>query len=159
MITVVAAVSRNGYIGRDNRLLWSLPSDMKHFRDTTFGGTVVMGRKTYESIGRPLPGRRNIVVSRNIDLKIEGVEVVSSLDAAFDACRRECFVIGGSQIYEMALPVSDRLLLTHVDEDFDGDAKFPDHSHGWIKVSERRVEADERNAYPHTFAEYEMCKF
>ncbi len=159
MVTVIAAVSRNGFIGKDNGLLWNLPSDMKYFKETTMGGTVVMGRKTYESIGRPLPGRRNIVISRFEGLTYDGVEVYHSLNEALSACDRVCFVIGGSEVYTQAMPHAHRLLLTIIDEDFDGDATFPDYSSGWIKISDRTVDPDEKNKYRHTFVEYEMCKF
>lgn len=126
-LSVIAAVARNGVIGRDNQLIWRLPQDLQHFKRTTLGHPVVMGRKTFESIGRPLPGRRNIVVTRQPHWSASGVERAGSLEDALalvgDADR--AFVIGGEQIYREAMPLADELVLTEIDADFDGDAHFP----------------------------------
>lgn len=129
-IILIAAVAKNGVIGRDNQLLWQLPEDMKHFRDTTAGKPVIMGRKTWESLPprfRPLPGRRNLVISRQADYPAPGAEVLPSLEAAVDACTSEAqvFVIGGAEIYRLAMPLADTLILTEVDTSPDGDAWFP----------------------------------
>jgi dihydrofolate reductase len=158
MITVIAAMSKNGVIGKDNKLIWNLPSDMAYFKETTTGGTVVMGRKTFESIGRPLPNRRNIVVSRT-GFTHDGVEVVSSIENALEICDKVCFVIGGGELYRQTLPIADKLLLTVVDCEVDGDTYFPDVSEGWIKISDKKVDADVKNEYSHTFIEYEKCRF
>lgn len=126
MISLIAAVGKNLELGKDNALLWNLPGDMKFFRTTTAGHTVVMGRLTYESIGRPLPKRRNIVISRNPDYKPEGVEVFASLDEALCACDNDCFVIGGAMIYKLSLPIADELILTEVENEYpDADVYFP----------------------------------
>ncbi len=126
MISLIAAVGKNLELGKDNALLWNLPGDMKFFRSTTAGHTVVMGRLTYESIGRPLPKRRNIVISRNADYKPEGVEVFASLEEALLACDNDCFIIGGAMIYSLALPFGDELILTEVDAEYpDADVYFP----------------------------------
>lgn len=126
MISLIAAVGKNLELGKDNALLWNLPGDMKFFRTTTAGHTVVMGRLTYESIGRPLPKRRNIVISRNPDYKPEGVEVFPSLDEALCACDNDCFVIGGAMIYKLSLPIADELILTEVENEYpDADVYFP----------------------------------
>lgn len=126
MISLIAAVGKNLELGKDNALLWNLPGDMKFFRSTTAGHTVVMGRLTYESIGRPLPKRRNIVISRNADYKPEGVEVFASLEEALSACDNDCFIIGGAMIYKLALPFGDELILTEVDAQYpDADVYFP----------------------------------
>jgi dihydrofolate reductase len=129
-VTLIAGVARNGAIGRDNQLLWRLPEDMAHFKALTLGHPVIMGRKTWESLParfRPLPGRRNLVLSRDASLKLDGAEVCASLAAAFTACREaaQVFVIGGAQIYAEALDASQRLELTEIDADFEGDAFFP----------------------------------
>ena len=121
---MILAISKNGVIGIDNKLPWDIKEDMKHFRNITSGHTIIMGRKTYESIGRPLPKRRNLVVSRNADLKIEGCEVFGSVEAATKAAREtdECpVVIGGAAIYEAALPFVSDIWLTLIDRDVEGD--------------------------------------
>lgn len=130
MLTLIAAVARNGVIGSDNRLLWHLPEDMRFFKETTQGHAVVMGRKTWQSLPprfRPLPGRRNLVLTRDAAFDARGAECVPSLDAALQrlAGEQQVFVIGGAELYALALPRADRLLLTELARDFDGDAHFP----------------------------------
>jgi dihydrofolate reductase len=127
-VSLVVAYARNRVIGRDGGLPWHLPSDMKHFRELTTGGTVVMGRKTYASIPdkfRPLPGRRNMVLSRDAGYRAAGAEVYPSLPAALDACGRDCFVIGGGATYAEALPHAGCVYATEVAEDVEGDTFFP----------------------------------
>ena len=127
-VSLIAAVASNGVIGSDNALPWRLPEDLKRFKALTLGHPVIMGRKTYESIGRPLPGRRNIVISRTAGYAAEGCEVAGSFGAALAACRTgsdEIFVIGGAQIYAEALPLARRLYLTEIRRDYEGDAHFP----------------------------------
>ncbi len=127
-VSLVVAYARNRVIGRDGGLPWHLPSDMQHFRELTTGGTVVMGRKTYASIPdkfRPLPGRRNMVLSRDARYHAAGAEVYPSLPAALDACGRDCFVIGGGATYAEALAHAGRVYATEVAEDVDGDTYFP----------------------------------
>jgi dihydrofolate reductase len=126
-INLIAAVASNGVIGGGNALLWRLPEDLKRFKQLTLGSPIIMGRKTFESIGRPLPGRRNIVVTRNAAWTADGVQACSSLDAALAAATgaEEVFVIGGAEIYALALPRADRLLLTELHQAFEGDAFFP----------------------------------
>lgn len=130
MISIIAAVARNGVIGKDNRLLWHLPEDMRHFRETTRGKPVIMGRKTWESLPdafRPLPGRHNIVVSRNSGYQPAGATPAASLEDAIQKAGEvdEAFVIGGAELYRQAMPIADRLYLTEIDRDFAGDAYFP----------------------------------
>lgn len=128
-LALIAAVAANGVIGSDNALPWRLPEDLKRFRALTLGHPVIMGRRTFESIGRPLPGRRNIVVTRNAAWRVEGCETASSLEAALAAAGTggdEIFVIGGAQIYAEALPLAQRLYLTEIRQPFTGDARFPD---------------------------------
>ena len=127
-LSLIAAVAANGVIGSDNALPWRLPEDLKRFKALTLGHPVIMGRKTYESIGRPLPGRRNIIVTRNAAYAAEGCETARSLGDALAACNgtaEEVFVIGGAQIYAEALPLAQRLYLTEIGRDFPGDARFP----------------------------------
>jgi dihydrofolate reductase len=129
-LTLIAAVARNGTIGRDNALLWQLPEDLRHFRAVTTGHPVIMGRKTWDSLParfRPLPGRRNIVVTRQPGWQAEGAEVAASPDIALAllAGVPQAFVIGGAELYAATLPLADELLLTEIDRDFDGDVVFP----------------------------------
>jgi dihydrofolate reductase len=126
-LILIAAVARNGAIGKDNALLWRLPEDLKFFKRTTLGCPVIMGRKTFESIGRPLPGRRNIIVTRNTTWQHEGVDVAHTLDEAraLVSDQARVFVIGGGELYAQALPQADELILTEVDADFDADTFFP----------------------------------
>ena len=130
-ISLIAGVARNGAIGRDNQLLWRLPEDLARFKALTMGHPVIMGRKTWDSLParfRPLPGRRNMVLSRRPDLALEGAEVFGSLAQALAACAGDgrVFVIGGAQVYAEALPRADRLELTEIDADFEGDCFFPE---------------------------------
>jgi len=128
VLSLIAIVARNGAIGRGNALLWRLPEDLKHFKQTTLGSPVVMGRKTWDSIGRPLPGRRNIVITRDPQWQAAGAERAESLDAALAMTSSEAklYVIGGAQIYAEALPLADELVLTEVDADAaDADTFFP----------------------------------
>jgi len=129
---LIAAVASNGVIGSQGGLPWRLPDDLRFFKQQTLGHPVIMGRRTWESIGRPLPGRHNIVVTRSTGLRAEGATVVDSLAAALAACAGEkaAFVIGGAELYRAALPLADRLVLTEIHRDFDGDVRFPDFDRG-----------------------------
>jgi dihydrofolate reductase len=125
-VVLIAAVGRNGVIGRDNDLPWRIREDLQHFKQLTLGHTLVMGRKTYDSIGRPLPGRRTVVITRQADWTAEGVDVVHSLDDALKlADGNDVYVAGGGEIYRLALPSADRLELTEVDQSPEGDITFP----------------------------------
>ncbi|MFC5301537.1 type 3 dihydrofolate reductase [Azospira restricta] len=128
ILSLIAAMDRERLIGRDNALPWHLPEDLRHFKTTTLGKPVIMGRKTWESLGRPLPGRRNIVVSRNAGYRADGGELATSLEAALALCAdaEEAFVIGGAELYRQALPLAQRMYLTEVDGRHEGDAWFPD---------------------------------
>ncbi len=138
-LAIIAALARNGVIGIDNRLPWRLPGDLKRFKTLTMGHPIIMGRKTWESIGKPLPGRRNLVVSRNPDYLAAGAEVFGSLKAALRACagcEGEIFVVGGAELYALALPIADRMYLTEVLSEVDGDAYFPDFDRSlWLEES------------------------
>ncbi|GAB2599053.1 dihydrofolate reductase [Kribbella endophytica] len=125
-VVLIAAVGRNGVIGRDNDLPWRIREDLQHFKQLTLGHTLVMGRKTYDSIGRPLPGRRTVVITRQPDWSAEGVEVVHTIDDALKlADGNDIYVAGGGEIYRLALPYADRLELTEVDQAPEGDVTFP----------------------------------
>ena len=158
ILSLIVAVSENGVIGSEGRLPWRLPADLARFKAITLGHSVIMGRKTFASIGRPLPGRRNLVVSRQVDDSPPGVEVVASLADALDRCRAESevFVIGGASLYAAALPQAQRLYLTLVQAHIEGDVTFPllNASH-WRLVSEEFRPADEDHAYPLCFKLYE----
>ena len=137
-LSIIVAMSSNRVIGVNNTLPWHLSEDLKHFKSLTTGHTIIMGRKTYESIGRPLPNRRNIVISRNSNTSYEGVEVVYSLEDAFSISTndKEVFVIGGSNIYEQALSFVDQLYITEIKKSFIGDAFFPEiNKQIWIEYS------------------------
>jgi dihydrofolate reductase len=151
-IIIIVARDRNGGIGVDNTLPWKLSDDLKAFRARTMGHHVVMGRKTYESIGRPLPGRTMVVVSRRPDLLIEGCDVVTSLQDAFALARsrneHQCFVIGGGEIYAHAIGEADTLVLTDVDADVHADTFFPViKEEEWHEVSRSAIERSEKNEY------------
>ncbi|ESJ23755.1 diacylglycerol kinase [Cupriavidus sp. HPC(L)] len=159
LLTLIVARARNGVIGRDNTLPWRLPEDLAHFKRTTMGAPVIMGRKTWESIGRPLPGRRNIVVSRNPELRLDGAETASSLEDALRLCVgvEQVFLIGGAQLYAEALPSADRLIVTEIDADIDGDAHFPDiDPQRWI-ATERERHHSESNGFDYAFVTYERA--
>ena len=141
-ISLVVAASQNNVIGRDNQLPWHLPEDLEYFKSVTMGKPILMGRRTFDSIGRPLPGRRNIVITRDLEWDAEGVEVVNSVDDALAAGSLansdEIMIIGGAQIYRECLPIADRLYLTRVEAEIDGDAFFPDIDlKQWRKILEK----------------------
>ena len=138
-LCLIAAVARNGAIGKNNQLLVHLPGDLPRFKKLTLGCPVIMGRKTWDSIGRPLPQRRNIVISRNASWHADGAELAASLAAALTSVAAEpkAFVIGGAQIYAQALPLADELLLTEIDADFEGDAFFPDWNRAGFQQTSR----------------------
>jgi dihydrofolate reductase len=159
-LTLIAALARNRTIGRDNAMPWRLPEDLRRFKRLTLGHAVIMGRKTFESIGSPLPGRDNIVITRSRDWSPPGCAVVHSLDAALATAesRGEAFVIGGAQIYALAMPLAQRLCLTEIERDFDGDAFFPEYDlSAWREVSrERRFEGG-AEGFGYAFVEYERA--
>jgi len=138
ILSIIVAMSSNRVIGVNNTLPWHLREDLKHFKSLTVGHTIIMGRKTYDSIGRALPNRRNIVISRNTEVSCEGSEVVHSIEDAFSISKNdgEVFVIGGSNIYEQALHLVDHLYITEIKKSFSGDAFFPEINKSiWIEIS------------------------
>ncbi len=157
-VSLLVAMAKDRVIGVNNALPWHLPADLKHFKALTMGHHIVMGRKTYESIGKPLPGRTSVVVTRNADFSAPGVHVASSLDAAIAACGddAEIFVIGGADIYRQAITIADRIYLTEIDADIIGDAHFPEFDFTLWKESARVSHApDANNRYRHHFVLYD----
>ncbi len=158
-ISIIAAMGQNRVIGKGNGLPWNLPADTRFFKEATRGHPVIMGRKTFDTMGKPLPNRRNIVITRQSELEISGAEVVHTLEEALervDAASEEVFIIGGAEIYRMALAIADRMYLTLIHESFDGDTFFPEfvESH-WTLGSREDHEPDERNAHAFSFLTYE----
>lgn len=159
-ISLVVAAAENGVIGRQNTLPWHLPRDLARFKALTLDHTIVMGRKTFESIGKPLPRRRNVVISRNRDYAPVGAEVVACLDQALaiTAGEDEVFVIGGAEIFRQALPLAERIYLTRIHADVPGDIVLPPLDHTtWCLVANEHHEADERHAFACSFQCYERC--
>ncbi|MBN56486.1 MAG: dihydrofolate reductase [Thalassolituus sp.] len=161
---MIVAVAENGVIGRNNSLPWYLPNDLKYFKQTTMGKPVIMGRKTYESIGKPLPGRTNIVITRQADYQPEGVKVVNSVEAAKELAESVCLIdgqdeamiMGGAEIYALSLPYTDRLYLTEVHADVQGDAFFPEYDKSrWQEVAREDFAAEGPNPYSYSFVVYE----
>ena len=149
-VNLIVAMAKNRVIGIDNKMPWHLPADFAWFKKHTLGHPVIMGRKTFESIGKPLPGRRNIVVSRNRQWRADGCDVFSSLESAFASgiTGEQIFVIGGASFYQVALPMTDRIYLTEVDANPPGDTYFPAlNSAEWKEFSREHREADDKNAF------------
>jgi dihydrofolate reductase len=158
MISMIVAMARNRAIGKDNELLWHLPDDFKHFKQTTMGKPILMGRKTYESIGKPLPGRENIVITRNENFIESGVTIVNSIEAALQASKRyeEVMVIGGASFYEQMLPLAQRLYITVVQQTFAADAFFPEiNLDDWTIIEHSEHATDARHAYAFSFIKYQ----
>ncbi|MCF3107771.1 dihydrofolate reductase [Niabella sp. CC-SYL272] len=160
IISLVAAASNNNVIGKDNKLLWSLPNDMKHFKNVTWGMPVVMGRKTFESFKQPLAGRKNIVLSTNKNLKIDNAIVARSMQDVELLVKemdvKELMVIGGGEIYKLYLPKANRIYLTRVDTALEGDAFFPVFDQNeWTLKSKQAYQADEKHLFDYTFELWE----
>lgn len=159
LISLIAAMANNRVIGKDNQMPWHLPADLGHFKAITLGKPIIMGRKTYESIGRPLPGRKNIVISRDKSYKLEGCETASSLEEAITLVSEaeEIMIIGGGNLYAQALPHADKLYLTFIDLDVDGDTRFPKYED--LKLTEIKREKylkDEKNPYDYQFVDFNL---
>ena len=158
---MIAAMTPARVIGKDNTMPWHLPADLKHFKAVTLGKPVIMGRKTYESIGKALPGRTNIVVTGQADFTLPDAVVVNSCDAAIEAAKQEAveevMIIGGGRIYQTFLASADRLYLTFIDADIKGDTFFPNYTENayWREVARERREPDERNAYALDFVTFD----
>lgn len=158
LISIITAMDKNQLIGKENGLPWHLPADLQFFKRSTLGKPIVMGRKTFESIGRPLPGRQNIIVSRNQNYAVEGCDTVTSLDQAIRVAGDvdELMIIGGANFYEQTLPRADRLYLTLVQGEFDGDAWFPEIDFNqWQLIEREDHSADEKNECDYSFQVYQ----
>lgn len=158
MICYIVAMDRNRVIGKDNNMPWHLPADLAHFKKVTTGHTVVMGRKTYESIGRPLPNRKNVILTTNTSYEAPGCTIVHTKEEIDRLCKKEqkCFIIGGSELYHLFLSEADRLYVTVIDEAFVGDTYFPEIDHAkWKMISSETGMVDEKNKYPHEYRIYE----
>lgn len=158
ILSMIVAHANNRVIGKNNDMPWHLPADLAYFKKTTLGKPIVMGRKTYQSIGRPLPGRKNIVISRDENFTAPGVEVVTSVEAALALVieHEEVMVIGGGAIYQHCLASAQRLYITHIDADIEGDTYFPDYDLTvWKKVASDIRPSDEKNLYQLDFCVYE----
>lgn len=149
IISMIAAMADNRIIGKDNQMPWHLPADFAWFKRCTMGKPVVMGRKTYESIGCPLPGRLNIVISRDASLSIEGVTTVTSIEQALEVAGEveEVMIIGGGAIYAACLPMANKLYITHIEAEIQGDTQFPDWGNEFKETYSEAYQADEKNAY------------
>jgi len=153
MLSIIVAVSENNVIGKDNDLIWKLPRDMRHFKETTTGHYIIMGRKTFESNGRPLPNRTNVIITRDKNYKAEGCVVVHSLEDAINEAKNdsEAFIIGGGVIYDLSMSLVDRIYITKIHHSFEGDTFFPEiNMDEWNVVDKRDYEPDEKNKYPFT---------
>ena len=160
-LSLIAALAENRVIGRNNALPWRLPADLKRFRRLTTGHAVILGRKNYESIGRPLPDRRNIIVTRNRAYTAPGCDVVHSLEAALQSAANdpEVFIIGGAELYQQTLARADRLYLTLVHATVDGDTFFPAfHAHDWREIERETHAADAQHAYAFSFVTYDRAR-
>jgi dihydrofolate reductase len=157
MISIVVAIADHNVIGKDNQLIWHLPADLRHFKQKTMGHPMIMGRKTFESIGKPLPGRTTIIVTRQEDYTAEGCIVTHSVQEAIEKAKEldgQVSIVGGAEIYKQALPLVDVIYLTRVHHTFDGDTFFPELNEAeWEQISAETHEPDEKNKYPYTFIE------
>lgn len=157
-VTLIVAAAENNAIGKGNKMPWHLPNDFKYFKKNTLEHSVVMGRKTYQSIGKPLPERRNIVLTRDLTYKSDEVDVANSLREVFSYCRdeHEIFIIGGAEIYKQALPYADKVLLTRVHTELEADAFFPElPPHDWKLISDEKHQKDEKHAFDYSFQVFE----
>lgn len=159
-ISIIVAYAANRVIGKDGNLPWHLSEDLKRFRQTTMGHHIVMGRKTWESIGRLLPGRKHIIITRKPGYAVAGAKVVASVEAAITAARddSEIFVIGGGEIYALALPIADRILATEVDGKIEGDTYFPELAKGAWRETAREPCHDEESGFGYSFVVYESAR-
>ncbi len=160
-LSIIVAIGENNEIGQNNALLWNMPEDMKYFREITRGHTVIMGRKTFESIGRPLPNRRNIIITRDKSFQSEGIEITHSLEEAIekvkDEIEQEVFIIGGAEIYKQGIDKANKLYITEIKATFkDADTFFPTIDKNiWVEIKRENHTKDESNPYDYTFVVYE----
>ena len=163
MIALVVAAAENNAIGKNNQLLWHLPNDLKFFKNTTWGAVVIMGRKTFESVNKPLPGRINIVITQQSNWNAEGVITAHSVEEAIEkGYQTDCkalYIIGGGEIYKQSLDKADQIIMTRVHTHMEGDTFFPEiDPHQWTKTKSTDCPADEKNAFAHTFEVWDKNK-
>ena len=161
-LSLIVAVAKNGVIGNNNQLIWHLPNDLKQFKRLTTGHCIIMGRKTFDSIGKPLPNRTSIIISRNLDFQIQGCITVSSLENAILEAKKieteETFIIGGAEIYRLALPTVDKVYLTEVHHAYEGDTFFPEIDKNiWHETHREDFEKDEKHLVNYSFVELGRC--
>jgi dihydrofolate reductase len=159
VLKILVAFDENRVIGKNNTLIWHLPADLKRFKTLTTGHVIIMGRKTFESIGKPLPNRTSIVISRQVDLHIEGAIIAHSVEEAIlkakSITREDIYIVGGAEIYALSLPLADQILVTQLHDIFDGDAYFPEIPTATFEVTEKeRGITDEKNAYQYSYITY-----
>ncbi len=158
-ISIIVAMGRNNVIGKNNKMPWNLPEDLKYFKEVTMGHSIICGRKTLESMNGPLKDRRNVVLTRDKDFKWDNCEVIHSVEEAlgmFKDCDEEVFVTGGEEIYRLFLPLTNKLYITEIDESFEGDTFFPKIINSqWQLISEKKGLKDEDNPYEYTYKIYE----
>ena len=156
-LSIITAMDQNRLIGRDNALPWHLPADLAFFKKTTLGKPILMGRKTYESIGRPLPGRQNIIISRDPNYRIDGCDTATGIEHALEMIKNqpEAMLIGGSSLYQQTIDLADKLYITFIHSQFEGDAWFPEiPSQNWVESAREDHSADDKNAYNYSFVTY-----
>lgn len=157
IISLIAAMAKNRVIGKDNQMPWHLPADLKHFKTITMNKPIIMGRKTFESIGRPLPGRQNIVISRQMNYQAEGCDMANSIEAAIKLVshEKEIMIIGGGFLYSQALSIANKLYLTFIDLNVDGDTQFPEYEQlALTEIKREAFQADDKNPYSYEFVDY-----
>ncbi|WP_457616413.1 dihydrofolate reductase [Lutibacter sp.] len=158
MITIIAAIAKNNALGKNNKLIWHLPADLKRFKKVTSNHCVIMGRKTFESLGKPLPNRTNIIITRNPNYTAEGCIVVHSLQEALKAAEidENPFILGGAEIYKQAIKIADKLDLTFVHHTFDADAFFPEiDKNRWKETKREDFKSDDKNKFDYSFVTFE----
>ena len=159
MLSIIVAIAKNHIIGKNNELLWSIPEDMKHFRETTTGHTVIMGKRTFESIGKPLPNRKNVVIAQKDEVFEDktGIEIVNSLEELeeYEKSQEECFVIGGAMIYKQLMTKCKKMYITLIDKEFEGDVSFPQiDDKEWKEVKREKGKECEKTGLNYSFIEY-----
>lgn len=159
LVTIIVAYGKNRVIGSKNKLPWHLPADLKHFKEITIGHSIVMGRKTYESIGRPLPDRQNIIVTRQKEPEILGCTIAGSVEDAVDKARPPLvFIIGGGEIFRQSLEIADVVLATEIEHEFEGDVLFPELSNQWTEIYRETFKPDDKNPYAYSFVTYNKTR-
>lgn len=157
MISMIVAADENNVIGKDNQLIWHLPDDLKFFKKKTSGHCIIMGRHTFESVGKPLPNRTNIIITRDKNYAAEGCKIVHTLEDALALAKGDDnpFIVGGEQIYRLALPLADQVYLTRIHHEFEGDRHFPEMGDDWVETESISHPTDEKHEYAFTFKTYE----